>query len=85
MKYYIQNTCAGFLGNSIVFWAIDSRGYTPDLQKSHKFTEEEAKEICQGNPVKNKAWPVEYIENNVGIQRVIDSQFLDHKNIKQWI
>lgn len=84
MEYYIQNRDAGYLGNAIVFWAKNRRGYTPDLNKSHKFTEEEAKQICNGNPEKNKAWPVDYVDNNQGIQRVVDMQYMDSSNIKKF-
>ena len=81
MKYYIQNTQQGFIGNSIVFWALGSRGYTSKLENAEKFTYEEAKKICQGNPEKNKAWAVDYIDNNEGTARVTDSQYLDNSNI----
>jgi hypothetical protein len=84
MKYYIQNTHTGYLGNAIMFWKINNNGYTADLNNSKQFTEEEAKNICQGNPEKNKAWPVDYIDNNKGIQRVIDSQYIDSVHIKEF-
>ena len=82
MEYYIQNTNAGYLGNSIIFWAKNNMGYTSDLNNCHKFTEQEAKEICNGNPDKNKAWPVDYIDSNQGVQRVIGMSHLDKSNIK---
>lgn len=81
MNYYIQNKNAGYLGNAILFWAKDNCGYTADLNNSRIFTEEEAKQLCNDNPYKNKAWAVEYIDNNRGIQRIVDSQYLDSKNI----
>ena len=84
MEYYIQNTNAVYLGNAIIFWAKGRNGYTADLNNSHRFTEEEAKKICEGNPEKNKAWAVDYIDTNKGNQRVTDSQYLDSSNIKQW-
>ncbi len=83
-NYYIQNTKAGYLGNAIIFWAKDSRGYTANLNNCQIFTEEEAKKICQGNPEKNKAWPVDYIDSNNGIQRIVDCQFLSNNYIKDW-
>lgn len=81
MQYYIQNTNYGFLGNSIFFWAKGSNGYTAKLENAEKFSYEEAKKICQGDPDKNKAWPVDYIDNNEGTARVTDSQYLDRDNI----
>jgi len=83
--YYIQNTHAGFLGNAIIFWAMNSRGYTCDLKSSHKFTADEAKKICLGNPEKNKAWPVEYLDNLIESQKlIIDCQYLEHDEVKKW-
>jgi len=81
MKYYIQNTERGYLGNAMIFWALNSRGYTANLDKCQQYTEEEAKKICLGNPEKNKAWPVDYIDNSLGIQRIVDSQYLEYNNI----
>ena len=84
MEYYIQNTDAGYLGNAIIFWAQGRSGYTANLDKAHKFTEEEARKICNGDSKKNKAWEVDYIDNNKGNQRVTDSQHLDYDNIKKF-
>jgi hypothetical protein len=81
MEYYIQNTNAGYLGNSIFFWALNSNGYTAKLENAQKYRYEEAKKICEGNPHKNKAWEVEYIENNKGTARVTDSQYLEKDKI----
>lgn len=64
-----------------IFWAKGCNGYTADLNNSEKFTEDKAKEICEGNPEKNIAWPVEYIDKNEGVQRIVDSQYLDSKMI----
>lgn len=83
--YYIQNKHAGYIGNAPLFWALNRYGYTSNLDKAHKFTEEEAKEICLGNPEKNKAWSVDYIDNSVGIQRIIDSQYMESENEVKWI
>lgn len=81
-KYYIQNTKAGYLGNAILFWAKGRNGYTADLNKSEQFDEAEAEQICSGNPEKNKAWPVDYIDNCEGVQKVVDHQYLNSANIK---
>lgn len=76
MKYYIQNVSAGYLGNALIFWAQNSNGYTADLNKAHQYTWDEAYEICTGNLEKNRAWPVDYIDNNKGMQRIVDVQYL---------
>lgn len=77
MKYYIQNTNAGYLGNAMVFWAKGRNGYTANLDNAEQFSEEEAKRICNGNPIKNKAYAVDYIDSNKGIQRIVDVQYVD--------
>lgn len=84
MKYYIQNKNAGFLGNAIMFWKKGCNGYTANLDNAEIFSEVEAEKICKANPEKNKAWSKEYIDNNEGIQRIIDSQYLDYEKIKEF-
>jgi hypothetical protein len=42
--YYIQN---GYVGNAILWWGIDSRGYTTDINKAGKYTKEETLEIIK--------------------------------------
>lgn len=84
MEYYIQNKNAGFLGNSPMWWALNSNGYTANLEKAHKFTEAEARKIWEGNPEKNIVWPAHYIDNNPGIQRVVDSQYMESDRIRTW-
>jgi len=79
--FYIQNRDAGFLGNSPYWWALNSNGYTSHLEKAEKYTEEQAKKICLGNPEKNKAWPVDYINNNEGVHKTIDSQYMDYEKV----
>jgi hypothetical protein len=81
MEFYIQNKDAGYLGNAIIFWALNNNGYTADLNKAQKFTREQAEIICLGNPKKNIAWRCDYIDNNLGIQRVIDAQYVDNFGI----
>ena len=42
-EYYLQDTRGcGCVGNDILFWAKDGRGYTTDVSKAHIFTEEKA-------------------------------------------
>lgn len=74
--YYIQN---GYVGNAILWWAHESKGYTTDITKAGKFSKEEAKRIIQ-RP-EDIAWECNYIDNN-GIARktIIDHQYLDRKH-----
>lgn len=38
--YYIRNE--GYVGNALVWWAENSKGYTTDIRKAGKYTFEEA-------------------------------------------
>ena len=73
--YYIQNKNAGYIGNAIVFW---QKG------RAERFIESEAKMLCLGNPEKNIAWPIDYIDFNEGNQKVTDMQYLKSENIKKF-
>ncbi len=78
--YYIQN---GYIGNSMYWWATDSKGYTTDIRKAHKFTEEEAMSILRNNEKdkrrNERVWDAEYIDNSPSAHvTIIDSQFLEN-------
>lgn len=81
MKYYIQNKDKGSIGNSLVFWGKNRSGYTSNLDKAGKYPLEEAREICENNPHKNRAWPAHYIDQNEGTARMTDNQFLDKSQV----
>lgn len=38
--FFVQDSRT-YIGNSIVFWALNSNGYTSDPMKAHRFTKEE--------------------------------------------
>jgi len=71
--YYIQN---GYVGNAILWWGIDSKGYTTDITKAGKYTKEEAEKIIQ-RP-QDIAWLCEHIDNNEKAKKLtIDIQYLN--------
>jgi hypothetical protein len=73
--YYIQN---GWLGNAIVWWAKDRKGYTTDIEKAGKYTKDEAKEIIQ-RP-QDRAWECCHVDNCSSARRtVIDGQYLNKR------
>ena len=73
--YYIQN---GYVGNAILWWAENSRGYTTDFTKAGKYTKEEAKIIIQ-RPC-DVAWECSHIDNCKEAQKLtIDGQYLNYK------
>ena len=73
--YYIQN---GYVGNAILWWAIDSKGYTTEIDKAGKYTKEQAKSIIK-RP-QDIAWECNYVDKNlIAHKRIIDGQYLDRK------
>lgn len=73
--YYIQN---GYVGNSVLWWAIDSKGYTTEIEKAGKYPKSEAKKIIE-RP-QDIAWECSYIDNNLKARKVIiDGQSLESK------
>lgn len=73
--YYIQS---GYVGNAILWWALESKGYTTEISKASKFTKEEAKEIIK-RP-QDIAWECFHIDNNEAAKKlVIDVQYLNSK------
>lgn len=71
--YYIQN---GYVGNAIYWWALDSKGYTTNIKKAHKFSEQEAQSIID-NDQSQKMWNCDYIDNEKEAHiTVIDMQYL---------
>ena len=73
--YYIQN---GYVGNAVCWWAVNSQGYTCDIDKAGRYTKTEAKQIIK-RP-QDVAWPCSYIDNNLKAHKmIIDAQYLNAK------
>lgn len=73
--YYIQS---GFIGNAALWWAIDSKGYTTEIDKAGKFSKEEAKEII--NRPQDRAWECSHIDTCIEARKIIiDVQYLNIK------
>ncbi len=41
-RYFIHDRTRGFVGNSMVWWGVNHRGYTCDINNAHVFTREQA-------------------------------------------
>ena len=66
--FYICRTTE-YVGNGLVWWRPKSCGYTSYIEEAGKYTEEEAKEICDG--VKDIAYSCEFIDNHKTAKKVI--------------
>ena len=68
--YYIQNSLA-YVGNDLLWWAKEDRGYTTDLDRAGLYTEKQAKEIHRDRS-SDVPWLATYIDSNC--QRTVDMQ-----------
>lgn len=77
--FYIQD---GYIGNSVCWWRLGSKGRTEDLEVAQKYTREETESIIKSAKFKGfVGWPCKYInENEAARKMVIDSQYVSRKN-----
>ncbi len=69
--YYVQDR-RNYVGNAVLWWAKDGRGYVTDLSKAHKHTYEE---ILKFNPRGTDIiWEAGHVEN--AIRSYVDAQYL---------
>lgn len=73
--FYLQDT-RSTVGNDLVWWAKDGRGYTCDVSRAHVFTEKEAFDQNVDRQT-DRPWPKEYIDARV--KPVIDHQLVDYE------
>ena len=60
--YYIQT--AGYVGDAMLWWKPEGRGYTTEIDKAGKFTEEKMREIINNRLNVDFAWECDYIDNH---------------------
>lgn len=74
--YYVRNK--GYLGNALLWWKKDCKGYTCDIRDAEKFTKDEAEKICK-RP-QDTAYRCEYIDGlTVSHKLIVDSQYVESK------
>jgi len=59
-EFYLQDS-RGYVGNDVLWWAKDGKGYTTDLSKAHVYSQEDAvrQHECRETDI---PWPKEYID-----------------------
>lgn len=72
-QFYLQDN-RSYVGNDILFWAKDGKGYTTDLNKAHIYTKEEAVKQHQSRET-DIPWPKDYID--VKTRPAVDMQYVD--------
>jgi len=72
-QYYLQDN-RSYVGNDILFWAKDGKGYTTDLSKAHIYSKEDAvsQHKCRETDI---PWPKDYIDART--RPAVDMQYVD--------
>jgi len=73
--YFIFN--GSYVGNAMMWWGKESRGYVADIRDAGHYTKEEALNICRNSGRLEQAFPVDYILNGIKHKSIIDSQRID--------
>jgi len=70
--FYLQDN-RSYVGNDILWWAKDARGYTTDLTKAHIYTKDDAvkQNQCRETDI---PWPKDYIDARS--RPVVDMQYV---------
>mgnify|MGYP003642822016 CR=1 FL=1 len=72
-QFYLQDK-RQYVGNDILWWAKDGKGYTTDLRRAHVFTKEEAIKHNQDRET-DVPWPKQYIDQKT--RPAVDMQHVD--------
>ena len=72
-KYFLQDS-RNYVGNSVLWWALGSEGYTTDIAKAEKYTAKEIKEKSLRET--DVVWDSEHVEKN--IKSYVDMQCLNN-------
>ncbi len=72
--FFIQ--AQGFVGNSMLWWGLNSSGYTTNIMLAHKYSRAEALARFTSGRDQDKIWPVSHIEKCV--KQHVDAQYVDY-------
>ena len=72
-EYYVQDT-RQIVGNDLMWWAIDGKGYTSDISRAEVWGKEEAFEQCEMTP-HFRPWPKDYIDRRT--RPAVDVQYVN--------
>jgi len=71
--FYVQDS-RGYVGNAVLWWAIDSKGYVTDLSEAHKYTKQEILDKFVSGRETDIIWVGSHVEK--AIRKYVDSQYL---------
>lgn len=74
-EYYLQDS-RSFVGNDMLFWKKDGKGYTTNLREAHVYTKDEAvsQHQCRETDI---PWPKDYIDAKT--RPAVDVQYVSVK------
>lgn len=71
-QFYLQDS-RSYVGNDMLFWAVDGNGYTTDMRKAQVYTKAEA--VAQHRQRKTDIpWPKDYIDART--RPAVDMQYV---------
>ena len=71
-QFYLQDS-RSYVGNDMLFWAKDGKGYTTDINKAHVYTKEKA--VAQHESRNSDIpWPKDYIDAKT--RQAVDLQYV---------
>ena len=73
MEFLLQDS-RSYVGNDVLWWAQDGKGYTTDVSKAHVYTQEEAVRQHQHRET-DIPWPRDYILART--RPAVDFQYID--------
>lgn len=71
-QFYLQDS-RSYVGNDMLFWAVDGNGYTTDISKAHVYTKAEAVQQHQSRET-DIPWPKHYIDART--RPAVDMQYV---------
>ena len=72
--YYVQDS-RSYCGNSVFWWAKESRGYTTELNNAEKYTKDEIVKRFLNGRDSDVIWKASHVEKH--IRTHIDAQYLE--------
>lgn len=70
--FYLQDSRT-YVGNDVMWWAKDGKGYTTDLRKAHVYTKDEAVKQHESRET-DIPWPKDYIDART--RPAVDMQYI---------
>lgn len=71
-QFYLQDS-RSYVGNDMLFWSVDGKGYTTDLRLAHVFTKAEA-QAQHDSRLTDIPWPKRYIDAKT--RPAVDMQYV---------